>query len=253
VGAELILLVAAMALAIPAWRRARASRASGATGWQAFEAGLAVFVPQPIAHLIALEPRLWTCIILWLRRRPRQPGDFAYHQGSIVGVLAIAALFSAPVEILLAEVLIPWTWLRLALLVASIYAVIWIFGFAASLATIPHHLGADGIWLNYGLLATTHIPYSAIIAVTTERRSPRSGREGLTVDGHAGIAYLAIGGQTMVTLTLREPISFQRLFTASAPVQRIGLAVDDVRDFVAAITTRLEPAPVSTETVTIGG
>jgi hypothetical protein len=254
VSAELLILGLVLALAIPAWRHARSGRASGASGWQALEAGLTALVPRPLARLIALEPRLWFSIALWLRRRPRQPGDFTYHQGSLVGMLALASLFSAPVEILLAEALIPWAWLRLTLLIAAIYAVIWVLGFAASLATIPHHLGDKGLSLHYGLLAEAHIPYVAIASVTYERRAPRSGREGFSLDHQTGMAYLSIGGQTSVTLALREPGAFQLLFRSAPPVQRISLAVDDPRDFVAALTERMAtPKPVTSEPARLVG
>jgi hypothetical protein len=48
------------------------------------------------------------CLFRWIFHR-REPDDdtFSYSHGSIVGVFVLALLFSAPVEILLVELLIP--------------------------------------------------------------------------------------------------------------------------------------------------
>jgi hypothetical protein len=57
------------------------------------------------------------------------------------------------VEILLGELLMPWGWLRLVVLVASVYALVWVFGFYGSMVVLPHRLEAHGLRARCGALA----------------------------------------------------------------------------------------------------
>ncbi|MDP9476243.1 MAG: hypothetical protein M3R38_11285 [Actinomycetota bacterium] len=43
--------------------------------------------------------------------------------------------------------LVPWAWMRWALLVLSAYSVFWLLGLYASRITLPHHLEVDGLLL----------------------------------------------------------------------------------------------------------
>lgn len=194
-------------------------------------------------RLIVLEVQLWTSLGTWLVRRRRPDGQmFTYHKQSIFGVFLIAALFSSPVEILLFELLIPWAWLRWVLLIVSLYSLIWIVGYYASLVVRPHRLEAEGVRLRYGALADGFIPYAAITAAARERQKVPGKSRGLLVDAGASAAYFGMDGATNVVLRLDSPQPLRGFFTPTAPVATIYLAVDEPERFVREVRQRLERA-----------
>ena len=191
IGIEVLLALVAARQILTAMRRFRQGRDAGLDAWAALEDGLAVLLPRKVARVAAQEPRLWACLAQWaLRRRPRQ-GEFTYHRRSAVGPLLLAVVFTTPVEVLLFELLIPWSWLRWVLLVAAIYLLFWAFGFYASLVVLPHRLEHSGLRLHYGTFADGYIPYGAIAIADLERRRSPGGGDGLKVARQENAAYLS--------------------------------------------------------------
>ena len=84
--------------------------------------------PRPVAHIFMSEITIW--IGLWrLASRPFRAREleFSYHGRLDLGMLVVV-LVTAPVEILLFELLIPWAALRWFLLAAALYSAIWFVG-----------------------------------------------------------------------------------------------------------------------------
>jgi hypothetical protein len=242
-GLEALVLVVAGRQVVLAVRGYRRDRAAGLDVWAALEDGLAVLLPRPLARLAALEPRLWYCLSRWLTRRGRRTDglEFPYHRRSLIGAIVIVALLTAPVEILFFELVIPWRWLRLVLLVSAVYAFVWLLGLYASLVVLPHRLESDALHLHYGALAEGRIPYTAIGAVERARRSAPGGRDGPRVadEGGAPALYLAVGGRTDLTLRLREPRTFSGLRGPTLPVETVHLATDDPDRLLRALGERV--------------
>ena len=104
---ETALLLVGGRQVLVAWRRYRAGRAGGLDAWAALEDGFAVMFPRPVARVLALEPRVWWSLALWVSRRWRPgTGDFSYHRRSIVGPMLLVLLVTTPVELLLVELLV---------------------------------------------------------------------------------------------------------------------------------------------------
>lgn len=227
--------------AFAAVRRFRAGRRAGDDPWTAAEDALAVFFPRVVARFMVIEPRLWACLARWATRRYRPgPDDFPYHTGSILGLFLILLIFTTPVEILLFEVLIPWTWLRWVVLVLAIYALVWVFGLYASLVVLPHRLEVDGLRLRYGVLNEVLIPYDGITDVREARRKSPGGGDGLTVrEEDGGTAYLSVGGRTHVTLALSRPVQFRSLGGLSQPTSLVHVSVNQPDRLAAALRDRL--------------
>ncbi|HEU4792059.1 MAG TPA: hypothetical protein VFS96_00205, partial [Nitrolancea sp.] len=223
-----LLTILATRQIITAFRRYRANRAAGFNPWQALEEGLTVFFPRKVARIISLEPRLWVYLGQWIfRRRPPSPDEFAYRKRSIMGVLLIVAVLTAPGEILLWEILIPWNWLRLVLLILSLYALLWIFAFYASLVVLPHRLKLEVALLHFGALAEGKIPYSSIDSVKVDERKAPDGREGIRLSPDKTTAYIGVGGKTDVTIQLREPLALSGLVGPTSPVITVCIAADE--------------------------
>ncbi len=249
VAIEGLLTVVAGIQAMQAIRRFRRQRAAGQHWLDAFEAALAVTMPQRLARLITLELRLWLCLIRWLSRRS-QLGEhaFSYRTRSSLGALVVLVLVTSPAEILLLELLIPWPWLRWTLLTLSIYALCWVLGLYASLVVLPHAVTDDGLWLRYGLLNEAFIPFAAITAVQVAPRAAPNHHDGLYVDRAERTAFLAVGGRTDVTIILRQPHAFRTAFGYSAPVETIHAAVDHPQRLVNMLQARLTDEPPESAT-----
>lgn len=240
VGIEILLTLVAGRQIIAAIRRYRQRRVEGLDLEAAAEDGLAILLPRAIARLITLEPALWYCLGRWLFRRPSpNPGRFPYHQRSILGVLVIAVLVSAPVEILLIELLIPWPWLRWLLLISSIYAVLWMLGLYASFVVLSHDLETDTLRLHYGALAQVRIPYRDIRAVSPVRRRAPAGSDGFRLVPDERAAYLAVGGRTDITIELRQAQVIPARPASPTLVAMIHIAVDHPARFVHELQRRL--------------
>lgn len=199
-----------------------------------------MLLPRRAARIVTLEFQLWACLLLWVfRRRRADASAFSYHKRSIFGVFLIAALFSSPVEILLFEFLIPWTWLRLLLLIASVYSVIWLVGLYAAQVTRPHRLEAEGLRLHAGMLAEGFIPYIALAEVTCEQRKTPKKSQGLSLSADQSAAYFGIDGTTEVALRLSVPQQMRGFVKLTPPVTLVYLAVDEPERFVREVCQRL--------------
>lgn len=142
-------------------------------------------------------------------------------------MVLILALIEIPAELLLAEVLIPWSWLRALLLIVSLYGFFWMAGFFASLRVLRHRLEPRGLRIHYGAFADGFVPYQLIQRISLERRASPLGRDGLRVSPETSSAYLAAGGRTDLTIELREPHSLNGLMNPTIPVRAIHLATDE--------------------------
>ncbi|HEX5416177.1 MAG TPA: hypothetical protein VFZ25_10965, partial [Chloroflexota bacterium] len=243
-GLEVLLLLVAVRQVFIAARRYRQGRVDGRDLWAALEDGLAVFLPRTLARIMTLEPRVWGYLALWLSRRWRPgPDDFSYRRRSLIGPLLIVIAFTTPVEVLLFEILIPWEWLRVVTLVTSVYSVGWVLGLYSSLVVLPHRLTADALRAHVGFLARVIVPYDRIAKVELERKKTSGFGDGLKVKPEDGAAYLAIGGQTDLTIELRDPRPIEGVFRSTIPVRIIYLAADDPARLAAELTRRASAGP----------
>jgi hypothetical protein len=156
-----------------------------------------------------------------------------------MGILLLIVLLTAPLEILIFEILIPWTWLRILILLASVYSILWILALYASLTVVPHRLKPDMAVFHHGALAEGRIPYTLIDSIAVDRRASPGGQEGIKLSPDKTSAYLAVGGKTDVTLRLREPREIYGLIGTTAPVSTLCVAVNESERMVQALGKRI--------------
>lgn len=238
---EALLVVAVVGEILLVARRYRRGRSEGLDFWTALEDGLAEMMPRKLARILTMEPRLFACLARWaLRRTQPAEGEFGYHGKSQLGYIVLMVVMTAPVEVLIFEILIPWAWLRWTLLVLSVYAVFWILGFQASLAALPHRLETGGVRLRYGLFAEVFVPYAEISGVErAARKAPKSG-DGLQAVPEEGAVYLAINGKTDLTVRLREPHPVRGFFKNPEPAAEVHFAADDPERFLRDLRRRTD-------------
>lgn len=188
-----------------------------------------------------MESRMWGSLFRWLfRRGPYDvgPGAVAFGHTKAVKPFLITFLALSVFEIPLFHFIIPWTVVRIILLVVSGYGLIWMLGLIASMVLRPHVLDDRGIRIRNGMLLDVTIPWSQVASV---RARDRSTPPGGGIQSEDGILSLSAGGQTNVDVLLREPVSFGLPRKKPAdPVTQVRFVVDDGRAVAAEATRRLE-------------
>jgi hypothetical protein len=167
-------------------------------------------------------------LLRWAFRRTRQgEDDFSYHKRSLAGALVAVVALTTPLELLIWEFLVPWAWLRIALLILGIYALFWVFGYYASLAVLPHRLEAEGLRLHYGAFAQGFVPYAKIARVERRRQQAPKAGDGIRSDPTGDALYFAIDGKTDLMLQLRALLAVDGLLRTLGPTSTIHLAADE--------------------------
>lgn len=185
------------------------------------------------AKLSVSEPRLFTCLFRWIFGRTYlREGEFGYHKKSWMIFIVMMVVMTSPVELLVFELVVPWAWLRLLLLILGVYTVFWFLGFHASHVALPHRLEAEGLRLRRGIFAEAFIPYREIKSV--ERRRRKSPKDA---------AYLAINGNTDLTPRLERPLQMRGFFRSTRPVGTIHAAADKPEKLVRELRLRLREVP----------
>lgn len=207
-------------------------------GWQAFRQArntndqsrlltiLTTLVPQHIARFIVLEiSMLWT-LARWIGRRlPDPKRSFSYARRSLFGALTVLVLLTAPAEILLLHLLLPWDWIRWLAIGLSLYGLLWLVALWAAERVWPHQVVGDVLVLRWLFLHEIRLPLASIQQVMIEPAAPPKGRDGLILDDER--AFLAVGGRTDISLTLTQPAVGLRYLTPTRPFRSICVAVDD--------------------------
>jgi len=238
IATELAFLILAAVLTVRVWRQFRRNRAELGDFWTALEDAVGQQVGPIAARLIVGEPKLWAAIFLWLSGRSRRdPRSFHYSASSSLGLVSVVVLGLILLEGvgggLLAR-LAPWPWLSPVLIIIAAYATVWIIGIYASLRAFPHLVTERGLLLRYGVLGEAWIPWREVVQVVKETLVSPGGMDGLSTRG--GIAMLAVGGKTAVTIRRRSPGPVKGFLRETAGISQVRVAADDPDAFLAAIT-----------------
>ncbi|MCF2530488.1 hypothetical protein [Yinghuangia soli] len=235
--AVLSIVFAATAVLSADYRRHRG--AGGHAPRAALTAAVADTVPAPVRKLTAHELFLSTSFLRWVTRRgPHQVGDgdlaVPYAPGQTMVMYGF--LFASVIETVALAFLIPWPTVHAVLLVVDIWGCYFILALHASCIVRPHVIGADGsLRLRYGALLDIRIPADRIAAVRLDRKYPEGK---LAAVGADGVADLAVGGQTTVTVELVEPVPYVRALGAPAEARVLRFYAEDPAAAVTALRTR---------------
>ena len=164
--------------------------------------------------------------LLRLARRRRSDDEYAYAKRDVELPLAVALIPAFATELVLVHLLVPDSlgWLRLALLVLSLYGVLWILGWALGLHVFPHRLRDDVLELRLGSLYRATIPLDSIVTLRRERS--KSGTR-TRLDAHDGAAALWVGGRVDLHVTIDRPVLVERPLGEPLEVTSISFAADD--------------------------
>jgi hypothetical protein len=191
--------------------------------------------------LVRLEIGIWRSLFLLAARRVpgRGPGVQTFPYAREVSPLLGAFIFVSALELVVVHLILPWATIRTVLLVLSIWGLVWMIGFLASMRVFPHLLDERGLRLRYGTSVDVRVPWEAIASVTASRRSLTSGRSVQllgTDDGQA--VAVAVLKRTRVDVVLHGPTTLE-LPDGPAEVTAVRFDADDPKAVVAAVRDRL--------------
>jgi hypothetical protein len=235
--AELTLTVYVLLSVIQAVRAARRHKAKKGGMYPVALTALSQAMPARVAAFAAMEPFLYWDILRWLtRRKSREVGtSFQHPLGQSWGPILAITWMLTPLEILLVELLIPWTWLRILLLIAGVWSILYITGLYASIRLRPHLLQGDTLRLRYGLFFAAVIPLASIAAVTPVRGLHTPRRSWGLVHGADGAAFLPGTDDPNIALSLHLPIPLANAGQAPQPVSLLYIRVSDPSRFLEAV------------------
>lgn len=106
---------------------------------------------EPLLRPVVSELRAFQNLGLLLvgkRRVPAGARSFGYTRGTMTFPAVMIAL--SLVELIIVHILVPWQWLRIVLLILTIWGVLFILGFFAARIVHPHYLTDDALHLRWG-------------------------------------------------------------------------------------------------------
>jgi hypothetical protein len=239
VGLALEVLLAGIVITeITLARRAfKTSRSQGADGQEALNQALSAVLPAPVAKAMGMEFGLFRALWRWIRRKPDAPeGHEILTYGSEIKPIMWAMVFLVPLEILAVEFLVPWTVVRIVLLVLSVYGTVWVLGFIAALSIRPHIVGDGKVVLRFAHFTQITIPLELVESVRTTRHSGY--RRAVQIDD--GVLAMPIGDSTTLSVKLREPYPVApKPGKPTQEVREVRFAADNTREAVRILTASI--------------
>ena len=126
-----------------------------------------------VRWLVVLEIGIWRSLFLLVTRRVsgQGPGVQAYSYAKELTPIMGAFIFVSILELPVVHLLLPWDTVRLIADVLSIWGLLWMIGFLASMKVFPHLLDDHGLRVRQGTTSDVRIPWEAIASVTSRRRT----------------------------------------------------------------------------------
>jgi hypothetical protein len=190
---------------------------------------------------LRLEVTLYWALLRWVTRRSSVPaGTTPVGYARLTAPVMALWIFASALEVPLVHVLVPWETLRIALLVVSLWGLVWMVGLYAAVRTYPHLLDESGLRLRYATMVDLRLPWSAVRDLQVEERElPSSVRILQRVEDEDGRhLHVAVSARTNVTAALRST-TVVRTAHGEEPVDSVSFWVDEPREFVREHRARL--------------
>lgn len=237
-GTAILLEALVLILAARAWRNAKSLPGAWPEDRPENRIALAVeaFVPPRAARLMALELVMLGSAFRFLCggfRNPA-PAGFSHHREAALGGFLPALPLLIPGDILLIHALFPHLpiWLRWVVHGSTVYAVIWLFGFYATLKARPHQICDGQLYLHQGLVKSVSFPIDLIQSIEP---LPEFDDDWARHAHMKGVQKLVAAGPAVLELRLAEPVQVQGLLGPGRPTTRLAVSVDDPAAFRAAL------------------
>lgn len=151
-------------LLVMTWLRFSRSRVRGAGEGRPLLDRIAA--DEPLLGPAVAEMRMLASIGLLLTGRRRVPAGavaFGYTRRTLAIPSALIAV--SIVELVIVHLLVPWTWLRITLLVLTAWGVLFLVGSLASRVVNPHYVTRDALHLRWGLTEVLAVDRADVVDV----------------------------------------------------------------------------------------
>jgi len=188
----------------------------------------------------ATEAAMWRSMYVWARRRPPTPGEETFGYLGVVkpimGVFIGLSVVEIPIFDLIVRKVVPWEPARWIVLVLSIWGLLWMFGFVASLKVHPHVISEAGLRVRLSASVDVTVPWENVETVRKGYRTMPSGKSvQVEEEGDRRVLHIVVGSQTSVDVRLREPMGFDLPKGPTGPVDEVRLYADDPDALVRAV------------------
>jgi hypothetical protein len=181
-----------------------------------------------------MELHGYQSIYRFVSRRPKVPAGgvgFSYHK-PVLPILIVFVVVSALEMVVVDLIVRRWPYVRISILILSIWGIIYMLGLLFGMLVRPHAITTDGIRVRYGSEIDLPIAWEAIKSVTRRKRVNNDKQPKMTRDdnGEASL-HMRIQNETNLEIRLNRPISL-RLPHGIETVSSVNLYADDPKAFV---------------------
>lgn len=159
---EVPLLLIFLAITVLRFERPRGSSDSTGTGFLD-----RIEKEEPLLRPVVTEIRAFGSLWLVVARKRQVPSGaipFGYTKGTMTFPLVMVVLSLA--ELVIVHILVPWDWLRIVLLILTIWGVLFILGFFATRIVHPHFITNEALHVRWGYSTVLATPLTNIVSAT---------------------------------------------------------------------------------------
>jgi hypothetical protein len=188
-----------------------------------------------------IEVRGYQSIYRFLFRRPKVPAGaegFSYHK-PILAIMIVFIVVSVVEVVVVDRIVNRWTYIRIPVLIISIWGLVWMLGLLFGMLVRPHAVGPDGIRVRYGSEVDIPIAWNDVDSVTSRKQAVQDKQPKVTID-HNGAAtlHMRIQNETNIEVRLERPIPL-KLPHGTETVSTVRLYADDPKRFMDAVRSRI--------------
>jgi hypothetical protein len=190
---------------------------------------------------ILMELRGYQSIYRFMFRRPKVPAGaegFSYHQ-PILAIMIVFIVVSAVEVVVVDRIVHRWTYIRLPLLIISIWGLVWMLGLLFGMLARPHAVGPDGIRVRYGSEVDIPIAWNDVYSVTRRKQVIQDKQPKVTIDEN-GVAtlHMRIQNETNIEVRLERRVPL-KLPHGIESVCTVKLYADDPTRFMDAVRSHI--------------
>jgi hypothetical protein len=197
--------------------------------YTALKRAVAEVVPKRISNLLSTEIALFYYGFFSWKKRKTENNEFTCYKENGAMAVFFVIIFMILVETVVQHILIQLFSPTIAWIIsiASIYSVLVLFGAARSLSKRPVIVTGNNIYLRYGILSETIIPFSNIESLETSHGAVEFNKEMVP------LSPLHKLENTNVVLTLREEGILHGFYGRRKKFKSIAFYIDSLAGFMA--------------------
>jgi len=193
---------------------------------------------EPLLRPAITELRMFGSLVRLITRRRRVPAGatpFGYTRQTMAIPLVFIGL--SLVELVVVHLMVPWVWMRVVLLVLTVWGVVFLLGYLASRIVHPHAVTPDELQLRWGLTRVLTVARADIVDVAVHLDHSRTQPE---LDGELLVLTAFQSANVRVRFAApipADPPVARKQRTANVRVREVRLYVDEPEAFVVALAT----------------